>query len=680
MKFISAQGNFGMMNGREFKFKDGFNVIYMPNEGGKTTLCDFLRVMLYGLNTARRDSKKALSDKTKYYPQDGAPMGGRLQIEWKGRPVTLSRTTGRGGLMQEFSARWADTNEECLELTSRDCGRTLTGVGELGYQSSALIDGTDLTMATEELDERMLALSSTGDNVAAYARAISQLDRWRLELRGSGGRGKLGEVETELNEVLDGINRIDQLQNEIEAGEARLPQVQEQMQQAECEYEQKYEEFNSVYIAKRERTETEERRTREELQERQAMLPDPALLHAAEQAKKQYEQANQNLKAADQEVRFLRDHFEDEWDKINRAEDDYSAHDYGNSDIRIRWWSMIVAIVMGALAVLSLFRVLPLGDIMPYLFSVLAVIFLIVTFIGSTRELAAPPMDFDDERAKLERRRQTAGGKYMQAAEKFDQAREKLIDAAQEIEAEVVNEWQATEMITDLLVQRADCDAFEKKYLAIRREYLEILELTGPQGAARAKVEEKKQKLSDLREEVTGLREYIAQCKGKSEAIGVREDLIVRRDRLNTERRDILWHLDAIAAAKEALVQANTELTGRMSPEINRYAQEYLKILTDGKYTELTLSRNFEAECRAEQSTVALDALKLSSGTRDQLYLALRLAACKVLLDEGDESVPLVLDDPFLTYDDERTACGMKLLRQIAQERQVILLTCKRPA
>ena len=680
MKFISAQGNFGMMGGREFTFKDGFNVIYMPNEGGKTTLCDFLRVMLYGLNTARRDSKKALSDKTKYCPQDGSPMSGRIQIEWKGRPVTISRTTGRGGLMQEFSARWADTNEECLELTSRDCGRTLTGVGEQGYQSSALIDGTDLTMATEELDERMLALSSTGDNAAAYARAVSQLDRWRLELKGSGGRGKLGEVETELEQVLDGINRIDRLQSEIDASEARLPQVQEQLEAAEHDYEQTYEEFNTVYIAKRERTETEERRAREELQERRAMLPEPRRLAAAEQAKKSYEQADQAVKAAEQEVRFLRDHFEDEWDKINRAEDDYSAHDYGTSDIRIRWWSMLVAIVMGILAVLSLFKVLPLGDIMPYLFSVLAVVFLIVTFIGSTKELSGPPMDFDDERAKLERRRQTAGGKYTQAAEKFEAAREKLIDAAQAIEPEVVNEWQALEMITDLMMQHAECDAFEKKYLAIRREYLEILELTGPQGTARANVENKKQTLAELREELTELREYIAQCKGKSEAIGVREELIARRDLLTVERRDIMWHLDAIAAAKDALVKANTELTGRMSPEINRYAQEYLTALTDGKYTELTLGRSFEAECRAENSAAALDALKLSSGTRDQLYLALRLAACKVLLDENGESVPLVLDDPFLTYDDERTACGMKLLRQIAKERQVILLTCKRPA
>ncbi|MGN1031348.1 MAG: ATP-binding protein, partial [Butyricicoccaceae bacterium] len=592
----------------------------------------------------------------------------------------ISRTTGRGGLMQEFSARYADTNEECLELTSRDCGRTLTGVGEQGYQSSALIDGTDLTMATEELDERMLALSSTGDNAAAYARAVSQLDRWRLELKGTGGRGKLGEVEAELEQTLDGINRIDQLQEDIAASEARLPQVQEQLDVAVSDYEQTYEEFNTVYIARRERTETEERRAREELQERREMLPELRRLEAAEQAKKAYEQADQGVKAAEQEVRFLRDHFEDEWDKINRAEDDYSTTDYGASDIHIRWWSMGVAIVMGVLAVLSLFQVLPLGGVMPYLFSILAVIFLIITFLGSTKSLSGPPMDFDSERAKLERRRQTAGGKYTQATEKFETARNRLIDAAQAIEPEVVNEWQALELITDLALQRMECEAFEKKYLKIRKEYLEIIELTGPSGAARANVEKKKQAMEDLREEQTGLREHIAQCKGKSEAIGVREDLIARRDLLTEERRDILWHLDAITAAKDALVKANTELTGRMSPEINRYAQEYLEALTDGKYTELTLGKGFEAECRTESGTAALDALKLSSGTRDQLYLALRLAACKVLLDEGDESVPLVLDDPFLTYDDERTACGMKLLRQIAKERQVILLTCKRPA
>ena len=48
MKFLNAQGHFGVLDGRKLRFEDGLNVLYLPNEGGKTTLCHFLRVMLYG--------------------------------------------------------------------------------------------------------------------------------------------------------------------------------------------------------------------------------------------------------------------------------------------------------------------------------------------------------------------------------------------------------------------------------------------------------------------------------------------------------------------------------------------------------------------------------------------------------------------------------------------------------
>ena len=105
MKFLQAQGHFGVLDGQKIRFEDGLNVLYLPNEGGKTTLCNFLRVMLYGLNTSRRDGKNQLSDKTKYRPADGNPMSGLLELEWKGRRIIISRQTGKGTApMQEFSA------------------------------------------------------------------------------------------------------------------------------------------------------------------------------------------------------------------------------------------------------------------------------------------------------------------------------------------------------------------------------------------------------------------------------------------------------------------------------------------------------------------------------------------------------------------------------------------------
>ena len=67
---------------------------------------------------------------------------------------------------------------------------------------------------------------------------------------------------------------------------------------------------------------------------------------------------------------------------------------------------------------------------------------------------------------------------------------------------------------------------------------------------------------------------------------------------------------------------------------------------------------------------------KLSAGTRDQLYLITRLAVARYLAN-GDVVAPLILDDPFVTTDDERFASGMRfLVDNLASERQILLLSC----
>lgn len=66
----------------------------------------------------------------------------------------------------------------------------------------------------------------------------------------------------------------------------------------------------------------------------------------------------------------------------------------------------------------------------------------------------------------------------------------------------------------------------------------------------------------------------------------------------------------------------------------------------------------------------------LSQGTRDQLYLALRLGVADLVLPTPD-ACPLILDDALLAFDDDRLAEALHLLTQLAAKRQVILFTCQ---
>ena len=67
--------------------------------------------------------------------------------------------------------------------------------------------------------------------------------------------------------------------------------------------------------------------------------------------------------------------------------------------------------------------------------------------------------------------------------------------------------------------------------------------------------------------------------------------------------------------------------------------------------------------------------LALSRGTADQLYLAVRLAVCRLCLPGKP---PIVLDDALAAFDDRRMALALDLLRELAGEQQLLLFTCQR--
>ena len=88
----------------------------------------------------------------------------------------------------------------------------------------------------------------------------------------------------------------------------------------------------------------------------------------------------------------------------------------------------------------------------------------------------------------------------------------------------------------------------------------------------------------------------------------------------------------------------------------------------------MLLDRAFRA-LFGEAGGAAHEAALLSQGAFDQLYLAVRLAICDMVLP-ADRHVPYVLDDALVSFDDERCRAALELLCRIARDRQVLLLTC----
>ena len=85
------RASFGKLEGETLRFHDGLNVIYAPNESGKSTWCAFIRAMLYGIDSAERARDGYLPDKQRYAPWSGAPMEGSMDVRAEGSDITLQR-------------------------------------------------------------------------------------------------------------------------------------------------------------------------------------------------------------------------------------------------------------------------------------------------------------------------------------------------------------------------------------------------------------------------------------------------------------------------------------------------------------------------------------------------------------------------------------------------------------
>ena len=193
MQFCSLDATFGNLEHRVLTFAPGLNIIEAPNESGKSTLCAFLRVMLYGLKTNERGT---LADKNRYAPWSGSPMRGTLALTSGQEHITLQRDTVRANApMGLFSAVYTGTSEPVAGLTAADCGEQLLGVPREVYERSAFIRQSGLAIDSDaELERRIAALITTGEEGPSYSETMNTLKK-QLNARRHNKTGQIPALE-----------------------------------------------------------------------------------------------------------------------------------------------------------------------------------------------------------------------------------------------------------------------------------------------------------------------------------------------------------------------------------------------------------------------------------------------------------------------------------------------------
>lgn len=108
-----------------------------------------------------------------------------------------------------------------------------------------------------------------------------------------------------------------------------------------------------------------------------------------------------------------------------------------------------------------------------------------------------------------------------------------------------------------------------------------------------------------------------------------------------------------------------------LMPEIRLQMSQIIKKITDNKYTEITISDNFDIKLYDEKSHGFVELETLSNGTVDEVYLAFRLS----MINLFNKNAPIILDDHFIQYDDYRLRNVLKVLDEIKENHQIIIFT-----
>ena len=183
------------------------------------------------------------------------------------------------------------------------------------------------------------------------------------------------------------------------------------------------------------------------------------------------------------------------------------------------------------------------------------------------------------------------------------------------------------------------------------------------------------------------LKEEIHQYKINQKALEVETDHLLQGVDLFDVDSQLLSLEEALEEAKESYDQLLALYTIVSSydrayreehqPDIHKRTGRYFGQITRGKYERVyndELIGKTALLIRQEDEEREAD-VTLSQGTRDQLYLALRLALADEL-DKDQISLPLFLDEIFVNWDMPRLEEGLKLVSMLSSERQIVLFTC----
>ena len=150
--------------------------------------------------------------------------------------------------------------------------------------------------------------------------------------------------------------------------------------------------------------------------------------------------------------------------------------------------------------------------------------------------------------------------------------------------------------------------------------------------------------------------------------VNIEEEL----ESLKEENLELNEKRDNIKKTIEYLEIAYNKMKEQITPKFTQELSKAMEKISNGKYKNVRINTNGEIIVEQENGEY-INAENLSIGTIDQLYLSLRLATIKEI---SKENMPIILDEAFAYYGDNRLENILKYLSSEYNNKQVVIFTC----
>ncbi|WP_404451656.1 AAA family ATPase [Virgibacillus necropolis] len=206
----------------------------------------------------------------------------------------------------------------------------------------------------------------------------------------------------------------------------------------------------------------------------------------------------------------------------------------------------------------------------------------------------------------------------------------------------------------------------------ISNDMMDVTKIQEKQEDYRNKLELAEQEIEERRKQLAAINADLANMESSDEHSQTMHRFHLENDEL--KKLSEKWAI--LKSAKEMLLETKKSYREKYMTRMMEQTSAYFAILTNHAYTNVyapTEEKLFQVE---SVDHLRYTVNELSQGTKDQLYIALRLAISEVMSDA--HRMPFIIDDAFVHFDDIRVENMMLLIASIAKKRQVLLFTCRR--